>query len=40
MNTLVGMEEMKRNIKEIYAWIFVNQNGPNKGLKSENKLFI
>lgn len=25
MNTLVGMEEMKRNIKEIYAWIFVNQ---------------
>ena len=32
MNTLVGMEEMKRNIKEIYAWIFVNQN-VEQGLK-------
>lgn len=33
MNTLVGMEEMKRNIKEIYAWIFVNQKRAEQGLK-------
>lgn len=33
MNSLVGMEEMKRNIKEIYAWIFVNQKRQEQGLK-------
>jgi stage V sporulation protein K len=34
MNTLVGMEEMKRNIKEIYAWIFVNKKREEQGLKA------
>ncbi|AMM97383.1 stage V sporulation protein K [Bacillus pumilus] len=33
MNSLVGMDEMKRNIKEIYAWIFVNQKRQEQGLK-------
>lgn len=33
MSALVGMEEMKRNIKEIYAWIFVNQKRAEQGLK-------
>ena len=39
MNTLVGMEEMKRNIKEIYAWIFVNKSAKNKALRPENRRF-
>ncbi|MDI3412106.1 stage V sporulation protein K [Bacillus sonorensis] len=34
MNTLVGMEEMKRNIKEIYAWIFINKKREEQGLKA------
>lgn len=33
MSALVGMEEMKRNIKEIYAWIFVNQKTCGARLK-------
>lgn len=28
------MEEMKRNIKEIYAWIFVNKKREEQGLKA------
>ncbi|MFD2443633.1 stage V sporulation protein K [Bacillus sp. CGMCC 1.16607] len=31
---LVGMEEMKRTIKEIYAWIYVNKKRDEMGLKS------
>ncbi|WP_409305514.1 stage V sporulation protein K [Peribacillus sp. SCS-155] len=34
MNALVGMEEMKRMIKEIYAWIYVNKKREEKGLKT------
>ncbi|ASV65871.1 stage V sporulation protein K [Cytobacillus sp. FSL W7-1323] len=31
---LVGMEEMKRMIKEIYAWIYVNKKREEAGLKA------
>lgn len=31
---LVGMEEMKRMIKEIYAWIYVNKKRDEAGLKT------
>ncbi|MBS4189328.1 stage V sporulation protein K [Bacillus sp. FJAT-49705] len=34
LNALVGMEEMKRMIKEIYAWIYVNKKRENAGLKA------
>lgn len=34
LGTLVGMEEMKRMIKEIYAWIFVNKKREELGLKA------
>lgn len=34
MSALVGMEEMKKNIKEIYAWIFVSQKREEQGLKA------
>lgn len=33
LKTLVGMEEMKRCIKEIYAWIYVNKKREERGLK-------
>ncbi|MFY4773979.1 stage V sporulation protein K [Metabacillus sp. RGM 3146] len=33
MNVLVGMEEMKRNLKEIYAWIYINKKREEQGLK-------
>ncbi|PLR69840.1 stage V sporulation protein K [Bacillus sp. PAMC26568] len=34
LNTLVGMEEMKRMLKEIYAWIFINKKREEQGLKA------
>ncbi|ALC81142.1 MULTISPECIES: stage V sporulation protein K [Bacillus] len=34
LGTLVGMEEMKKNIKEIYAWIFINKKREEQGLKA------
>ncbi|MCM3587241.1 stage V sporulation protein K [Mesobacillus maritimus] len=34
LEALVGMEEMKRMIKEIYAWIYVNKKREEKGLKA------
>lgn len=34
LGTLVGMEEMKRMIKEIYAWIYVNKKREESGLKA------
>jgi stage V sporulation protein K len=34
LNALVGMEEMKRMIKEIYAWIYVNKKREDAGLKA------
>ncbi|MFD2212759.1 stage V sporulation protein K [Metabacillus endolithicus] len=33
MGSLVGMNEMKRMIKEIYAWIFINKKREEQGLK-------
>ncbi|WP_174726908.1 stage V sporulation protein K [Mesobacillus harenae] len=34
LGTLVGMDEMKRMIKEIYAWIYINKKREESGLKS------
>ncbi|WP_042356183.1 stage V sporulation protein K [Bacillus rubiinfantis] len=34
---LVGMEEMKRMIKEIYAWIYVNKKREEMGLKAKKQ---
>lgn len=34
MGALVGMEEMKRMIKEVYAWIYVNKKREERGLKA------
>lgn len=34
LSALVGMEEMKRTIKEIYAWIYVNKKREEQGLKA------
>jgi stage V sporulation protein K len=34
MSALVGMNEMKRMIKEIYAWIFINKKREEQGLKA------
>lgn len=34
MSSLVGMNEMKRLIKEIYAWIFINKKREEHGLKA------
>jgi len=33
LGTLVGMEEMKKTIKEIYAWIYINKKREEEGLK-------
>lgn len=37
LGTLVGMEEMKRMIKEIYAWIYVNKKREEMGLKARKQ---
>ncbi len=37
LNELVGMEEMKRVIKEIYAWIYVNKQREEAGLKTQKQ---
>ena len=34
LEVLVGMEEMKRIVKEIYAWIYINKKREENGLKS------
>ncbi|PEJ35316.1 stage V sporulation protein K [Peribacillus butanolivorans] len=34
LKALVGMEEMKRMIKEIYAWIYINKQRETRGLKT------
>ncbi|RFU68439.1 stage V sporulation protein K [Bacillus sp. V59.32b] len=34
LGTLVGMAEMKRMIKEIYAWIYINKKREERGLKA------
>ncbi len=35
MGKLVGMDDIKKIIKEIYAWIYVNKKRQEIGLKSE-----
>lgn len=37
LEQLVGMEEMKRTIKQIYAWIYVNKKREEKGLKASKQ---
>ncbi|CEG26888.1 stage V sporulation protein K [Bacillus sp. B-jedd] len=37
LGTLVGMEEMKRTIKEIYAWIYINKKREEAGLKAKKQ---
>ncbi|MEH7014495.1 stage V sporulation protein K [Neobacillus niacini] len=37
LGALVGMEEMKRMIKEIYAWIFVNKKREELGMKARKQ---
>lgn len=37
LGLLVGMEEMKRMIKEIYAWIYVNKKREEMGLRAEKQ---
>jgi stage V sporulation protein K len=34
LSALVGMEEMKKMIKEIYAWIYINKKREENGLKA------
>lgn len=38
MSSLVGMEELKNFIKEIYAWLYVNKCRENQGLKVEKQV--
>lgn len=37
LGTLVGMEEMKKRIKEIYAWVYVNKKREEIGLKAKKQ---
>lgn len=34
MNSLVGMEQIKKMMKEVYAWIYINKKREEAGLKS------
>ncbi|MDF0725097.1 stage V sporulation protein K [Cytobacillus sp. S13-E01] len=34
MSALIGMDEMKRVVKEIYAWLYVNKKREEQGLKA------
>lgn len=38
LSALVGMEEMKKIIKQIYAWIHVNKKREEKGLKASKQV--
>ncbi|WP_050614865.1 stage V sporulation protein K [Bacillus testis] len=37
LDVLIGMEEMKKIIKQIYAWIYVNKKREEQGLKAEKQ---
>ncbi|WP_409276269.1 stage V sporulation protein K [Neobacillus sp. SCS-31] len=37
LGSLVGMEEMKKTIKEIYAWIYINKKREEAGLKAKKQ---
>src|SRR5690606_8394844 len=34
MNTLVGMDQIKKMMKEVYAWIYINKKREEAGLKA------
>lgn len=34
LSTLVGLEEMKKTVREIYAWLYVNKKREEQGLKT------
>jgi stage V sporulation protein K len=34
MGALIGLEEMKKTIKEIYAWLYINKKREEEGLKA------
>jgi stage V sporulation protein K len=38
MGELVGLQEMKKVVKEIYAWIYVNKKREEVGLKTERQV--
>jgi stage V sporulation protein K len=38
MSKLVGMEDIKKIVKEIYAWIYVNKKRQEMGLKAEKQV--
>ncbi|MCP8969089.1 stage V sporulation protein K [Ectobacillus ponti] len=38
MGKLIGMEDVKRIIKEIYAWIYVNKKRQETGLKTDKQV--
>ncbi|HET7658267.1 MAG TPA: stage V sporulation protein K [Bacillales bacterium] len=38
LNALVGMQQMKSLIKEIYAWLYINQCRQSQGLKVERQV--
>lgn len=37
MSGLVGMDELKKMIKEIYAWLYINKKREESGLKAERQ---
>jgi stage V sporulation protein K len=37
LGALVGMDEMKKTIKEIYAWIYINKKREEAGLKAKKQ---
>ncbi|WP_281998505.1 stage V sporulation protein K [Priestia flexa] len=37
MSGLVGMDELKKMIKEIYAWLYINKKREESGLKAEKQ---
>ncbi|MGO4887667.1 stage V sporulation protein K [Anaerobacillus sp. MEB173] len=39
LETLVGMHEMKRFLKEVYAWLYINKCRKDQGLKVEKQVF-
>ncbi len=38
LDSLVGLEEIKKTIKEIYAWLYVNKKREEAGLKAEKQV--
>src|SRR5699024_10795743 len=38
MGNLIGLENIKKILKEIYAWVYVNKQRESLGLKSDNQV--